>query len=95
MVTLTDVLIRPIITEKTSDQKGKYTFEIHKDAEKPDVVKALKEFYKVDVEKVNIIRMPLKTRTVGRGRLMKRRGDIKKAVVTTKGGATLEFNAFK
>lgn len=95
MLALTDVLIRPIVTEKTSSNAGKYTFEIHKDAGKPEVVKALKEFYNVDVEKVNIIRLPQKDRMVGRGRAMKRRSSLKKAIVTLAGETTLEFNAFK
>ena len=95
MVALTDVLVRPVITEKTSAQTGKYTFEVHRDASKSDVTKALKEFYNVDVEKVNMVRLPQKDRMVGRGRLVKRRSELKKAIVTTKEGATLEFNAFK
>ena len=95
MIKLTDVLVQPIETEKTHTQKGKYTFLVHPKATKEDVKKAVKEFYGVEVVKVNMVNLPEKTRIIGRGRLMTKRRPSRKAVVTLKEGATLDFNAIK
>lgn len=95
MILLGDVLVQPITTEKTVADAGKYYFLVHPKATKPLVKKALEEFYGASVESVNILKNPPKTRVIGRGRIMTKRSEIKKAVVTLKKGATLDFNAFK
>lgn len=95
MITTTTVLVAPIVTEKTVATPGKYTFQVHGDASKKDVAVAVKSFYGVEVEGVNMIRLPAKTRMVGRGRTINKRASYKKAVVTLKDGATLNFNDFK
>lgn len=95
MILLGDVLVRPISTEKTVGDAGKYYFVVHPKATKTLVKKALTEFYGASVKAVNIMKNPEKTRLIGRGRLMRKRPEIKKAVVTLTDGATLDFNAFK
>lgn len=95
MTATTDVLIAPVVTEKTVAQSGKYTFKVHGGATKQAVVAAVKAFYGVEAVSVNIINLPAKTRTVGRGREMTRRNETKKAIVTLKDGDTLNFNDFK
>lgn len=95
MIPTTNVLIAPVVTEKTVAQTGKYTFQVHGGASKKSVAQAVMSFYKVEVTNVNIIRLPAKTRAVGRGRLINRRPSLKKAVVTLKTGQTLNFNDFK
>lgn len=95
MVAVTDVLVKPVQTEKTSAQTGKYTFVVHDDATKNDVKSAVKEFYNIETEKVNIISLPEKSRGAGRGRSIRRRSETKKAIVTTKKGAIIDFNSFK
>lgn len=95
MMTLEHVLVRPVVTEKTVAQKDKFTFRVHIDADKDLVKKALKEFYGVTAEKVNIIQLPEKTRLVRRGAVARKRSPFKKAVVTLKKGETIDFNAFK
>ena len=91
-----DVLIAPVNTEKTvTILHGKYVFLVHSDATKTDVKAAVKEFYGVDVEKVNMINIPEKTKVIGRGVLARKRKPLRKAVVTLKEGKTLDFNAFK
>lgn len=95
MTTITNTLIAPVVTEKTVAQSGKYTFQVHPDASKETVANAVKSFYGVDTVKVNIVNLPAKTRVVGRGRLINRRPEFKKAIVTLKSGQTLNFNDFK
>lgn len=95
MIPTPNVLIAPVVTEKTVAQTGKYTFQVHKGASKAAVVQAVKSFYGVDVVSVNVLRSPAKTRTVGRGRLIEKKAEVKKAIVTLKAGQTLNFNDFK
>ena len=95
MALTTQVLVEPIVTEKTVAVKGMYAFKVADTATKTSIKAAVKEFYGVDVADVNIINLPEKTRAVGRGRTLRRRRPTKKALVTLKKGQTLEFNAFK
>lgn len=90
-------IIKSITTEKSSlaQANKRYTFLVRKDATKVDVKKAIKEIYSADVAKVQISIMPKKTRLVGRGRLYVKRGNIKKATVTIKGGKAIDPNKFK
>ncbi len=95
MTSIESVLIRPIVTEKTVHQKNKFLFLVNGNANKEDVRRAVKDFYGVEVEKVNITILPEKARLVGRGKQSRKRAEQKKAVVTLKEGATIDFNAFK
>ncbi len=95
MVLVENVLRRPIVTEKTVSQKDKFSFAVHADASKADIVKAVQEFYGVSAEKVNIVNLPQKTRIIRRGQVARKRAPFKKAIVTLKKGETLDFNAFK
>ena len=95
MIPTTAVIKSPIVTEKTVAVPGKYSFVVDSRATKADVVNAVKEFYNVDVEKVNVSTIPSKQRVVGRGRTITKRSEAKKAIVTLKSGTTLDFNAFK
>ena len=47
-----DIIIRPLITENSMDMiaERKYSFEVAKDATKPEIAKAVEEMFKVDVE---------------------------------------------
>ncbi len=95
MLKITDVLQKPIVTEKTVAMTGKYTFSVHPKATKEEVLAAVKTFYGVTPKKVNISRLPAKGRLVGRGRMAQKRAVTKKAVVTLAAGESLDFNAFK
>ena len=50
-----DIIIRPIITEKSNDamQEGKYTFKVAKNATKPQIADAVEKLFNVKVLKVN------------------------------------------
>lgn len=64
-----DVIIRPIVTEASYARipSKKYTFEVHKDATKPEIAKAIEEIFKgVEVKSVNIVNVKSKPRNYGR-----------------------------
>jgi len=86
-----DVLIRPIITEKTTllMQENKYTFQVPLNANKVEIRKAVESIFTVKVEKVATIRVLGKTKRMGR--TMGKRSDYKKAIVTLKAGETIEL----
>lgn len=76
-----DVLLSPIITEKTYKQQESsnvYSFKVHSDANKNDVKQALLYFHKVSPLSVRIINVPYKWRMQ---RSLVRRA-YKKAIVT-------------
>ncbi|MDH3324830.1 MAG: 50S ribosomal protein L23 [Candidatus Peregrinibacteria bacterium] len=95
MTTTYDVLVQPIVTEKSVATENKFTFKVDNRASKTDVTKAVKDFYGVDVLKVNIVTLPEKTKVIGRGKVARRRAPLKKAIVTLKKGQKIDFNAFK
>ena len=86
-----DVLIRPIITEKTTllMQENKYTFQVPLNANKVEIRKAVESIFNVKVEKVATIRVLGKTKRMGR--TMGKRSDYKRAIVTLKAGETIEL----
>lgn len=77
-----DIIIRPIITEKSNDglQQGKYTFEVNKKATKVEIAKAVEKLFEVKVLKVNTMSVKGKEKRVGRNVGMT--SDWKKAIVT-------------
>ena len=77
-----DIIIRPIITEKSSDglQAGKYTFEVSKKATKVDIAKAVEKLFDVKVLNVNTISVKGKEKRMGVH--VGRTSDWKKAIVT-------------
>lgn len=62
-----DVIIRPIMTEKTYENiaTGKYTFEVAIDSTKLEIKNAVEELFSVKVLKVNTIRYDGKNKRVG------------------------------
>lgn len=87
-----DIIIRPIITEKsmngTADKK--YTFEVDKKATKIDVKRAVEELFDVTVSKVNTLHVRGQFRRQGRSEGYTR--SWKKAIVTlTEDSKTIEF----
>lgn len=86
------ILIRPLITEKLSrlqDQEGKVTFEVKKNATKPEIREAVESHYPgVKVAKVNTLIMPSKPkgRYTRSGFQAGRTSTWKKAIITLKEG---------
>ena len=64
-----DIILRPIITEAAMDamQAKTYTFEVRKDATKPEIAKAVEEVFgnKVKVATVRTINMKKKPKRLG------------------------------
>jgi len=63
-----DIIIRPIITEKTireQHENNKVTFEVSKKANKVAIRKAVEEIFDVKVEKVNVINVASKKKRMG------------------------------
>lgn len=85
-----DIIMRPVITEKSMEQmaEGKYTFIVAPKATKPEIRRAVEELFDVDVVKVNTLNMRGKWRRVGR--FAGRRPDWKKAIVTLKEGQRIK-----
>ena len=82
---LHDVLIRPVITEKSTMlmEEGKYTFRVPLTANKVQIRQAVEKIFNVKVEKVATIKRM--------GRTQGKRSDYKKAIVTLKAGESIEF----
>lgn len=97
---LENVIIAPIITEKSNYNKEigqrikkritKYTFKVHPDANKQLVAKAVEHIFKVKPDYVNVM--------VYRGKVKRfrnipvRKSHWKKAIVTFLNGAELELS---
>ena len=87
-----DIILRPIITEESMDGTAmkKYTFEVAKDANKIEIKKAIEELFKVEVAKVNTLRVRGKMRR--QGRFEGYTASWQKAVVTlTEDSKSIEF----
>lgn len=95
MITIYDVLRRPLITEKSNYQSGKlhqFTFEVAKEATKVLVKDAIETLFDVSVVRVNIINTPAKrSRRARSRRLLVRVAGYKKAIVTLTEGESLEM----
>lgn len=78
-----DVIIRPVLTEKSYDQMAlkKYTFEVAVSANRTEIKDAVEEIFEgVKVDSVNTMRVLGKIKR--QGRTMGRRPERKKAIVT-------------
>ena len=68
MKSYADIIVRPLITEKSMDSVGekRYSFEVKKDATKADIAHAVEAmFKKTKVVKVNTINMKKKPKRYG------------------------------
>lgn len=89
-----NVLVRPLVTEKSNFQSSKlqqYAFVVADDATRTMVKDAIETIYDVTVVRVNIVNAPAKRGRRARSRrLMVRRPAFKKAIVTLEEGQTLD-----
>lgn len=87
-----DIVIRPLITEKTSIQKevnNQITFEVGRRANRVEIKKAIENIFNVNV--VGVRTMQVKGKTKQRGRIVGKRRDWKKAIVTLMPGERIDF----
>jgi large subunit ribosomal protein L23 len=86
-----NVLIRPLVTEKSSYQSSKlnqYAFVVAEEATRTMVKEALELAFDVTVARVNIMNAPAKRGRRSRSRrLLVRRPSFKKAIVTLAEGS--------
>jgi large subunit ribosomal protein L23 len=87
-----DIIIRPVVTEKTNIQKeaaNQVTFEVDRKANRIEVRRAIERIFNVRVAKVRT--MQIRGKFKRRGRVLGKRRDWKKAVVTLRPGDRIEF----
>jgi len=93
MTTIYDVLVRPLVTEKSNYQSSKlsqYSFVVADRATKTAVKDAIETLFDVNVVRVNIVNTPAKRGRRARSRrLLVRRPGYKKAIITLAEGQTL------
>lgn len=91
---LSDVLIRPLMTEKTEwlrNADNKYAFEVAPRANKELVRQAVKTLFEVEVDKVNIINVRGRKRRYQNNRHYSYGPAKKKAIVTLKQGEKIDI----
>ena len=87
-----DILIRPIVTEKSTTHLGTeqtYAFEVGLDANKVQVKRAVEKFYDVSVSNVRTIVVRGKVKRFGRHHA--KRSNWKKAYVTLAEGDSINL----
>ena len=92
MKSVADIIVRPLITEKSMQgiSEKTYAFEVMKHATKPEIANAVEEMFGVKVAKVNTINMKKQPKRVGYH--MGYTKEWKKAIVTlTEDSKTIAF----
>lgn len=87
-----EVIKRPLVTEKSTiarDDRNVVTFAVDPRANKHEIRHAVETLFDVKVTEVHTIRMPRKTRRVGK--FSGRRAEWKKAMVRLAEGQAIEF----
>jgi large subunit ribosomal protein L23 len=91
MPTPHEILIRPLITEKNTNLMifNKYSFEVLRDASKPEIKRAVEAIFNVSVTKVHT--MNVRGKLKRRGREVGYTREWKKAIVTLAPGERIEI----
>ncbi|RLC06831.1 MAG: 50S ribosomal protein L23 [Deltaproteobacteria bacterium] len=87
-----DIIIRPLITEKTSIQKedhNQLSFEVDRRANRVEIRRAIEKIF--DVRVANVRTMQVKGKVKQRGRIEGRRRNWKKAIVNLMPGERIDF----
>ena len=86
-----DIIVKPVITEKSMSMMGsnKFTFVVHRRANKVQIRQAVEEIFKINVVSVNTMNMDGKARRVGVHSGFK--SDWKKAIVKIADGQKIDF----
>lgn len=93
---LSEVLIKPILSEKANSQQEKlrrYAFRVAKKANKLEIKKAVEEFYGITVVDVNTLVVPAKSKTryTKAGFIAGQKSSYKKAFVTIGEGESIDM----
>jgi large subunit ribosomal protein L23 len=87
-----DIIIRPVVTEKTSIQKEDFnqvSFEVDRRANRVEIRRAIEQIFNVRVADVKT--MQVKGKVKQRGRIVGKRKDWKKAIVKLMPGERIDF----
>ena len=86
-----DILVRPLVSEKTMMLMGenKYSFEVARDANKIEIKYAIEKLFNVKVTAVTTRNVRGKIKR--QGRFEGKRPDKKKAIVTLKAGDKIQI----
>ena len=98
MASLDNILLRPVLTEKTAgimndDDVTRLVFRVKKDATKTQIREAVESTFGVKVASVNTWRMPGKPKRFGR--FQGRRSGFKKAIITLREGESFDLFALE
>ncbi len=93
-----EILIKPILTEKANAQQEtlrRYAFKVDRKANKLEIKKAIQDFYGVNVVDVNTAVAPgkNKSRNTKAGLVQGMKSAYKKAFVTVAAGETIDLYA--
>jgi large subunit ribosomal protein L23 len=86
------IIKRPVVSEKSTMQKevaNQLSFEVDRKANRIEIKKAIQSLFSVQVDAVRTLQ--IKGKFKKRGRIIGKRRDWKKAVVTLKPGERIEF----
>ena len=87
-----EIIHRPLITEKTTIQKESFnqvSFEVDRKANRVEIRRAIEKIFNVRVAGVRTLQ--IKGKVKRRGRILGKRKDWKKAVVTLMPGERIDF----
>jgi len=86
-----DIIVRPVISEKTYGllDENKYTFVVDKRSNKTEIKQAIQTIFDVKVISVNTMNRPGKRKR--RGLVVGKRPDTKRAIVTVAPGDEIEL----
>ncbi len=90
---LTNILIKPSITEKSLilAQKGQFTFYVNKSATKAAISSETEAMFKVNVLKIRLVNRPGKPKRTGKKRLATKTKSRRLAIITLKPGQSIDY----
>ncbi len=93
MKTVYDIILRPVITEKSmmDSEAKKYVFEVAPDATKIEIKKAVSEIFGVKVKRVNTVNVQGKKRRTGAYPIGRTAARKKAYVELTEDSKSIEF----
>ncbi|MBQ1341618.1 MAG: 50S ribosomal protein L23 [Erysipelotrichaceae bacterium] len=90
-----DIIVRPLVTEKTMAQENQNTvvFEVAKGTNKIQIKQAIEEIFNVKVDSINVVNQKPKTKRMGR--YVGKTNHLKKAYIKLKDGYKIDILADK
>ena len=95
-ISVYDVIKKIVISnkcDKLRDSLGKFTFEVHKDANKVLIKDAVEKIWSVKVKNVRVMNVKGKSKSFGRRPF--KSPDRKKAIITLKEGCKIDLPQFE